>query len=92
MKWVAFYSQTGSEIVNISKKLKRWPDLVVSNRQEDAGTNIELIYKRSTGDLPFVRLPKWPKEMDYLKAADALNYSILNGDWAKVCLLLCTGI
>ena len=78
MKWVAFYSQTGSEIVNISKQIKRWPDLIVTNRQEDTGTNIELIYKRSTGDLPFVRLPKWPKEMDYLKAADALNYSILN--------------
>ena len=58
MKWVAFYSQTGSEIVNISKQIKRWPDLIVSNRQEDRGTNIELIYKRSTGDLPFVRLPK----------------------------------
>ena len=83
MKWVAFYSQTGSEIVNISKQIKRWPDLVVSNRQEDRGTNIELIYKRSTGNLPFVRLPKWPKEIDYLKAADALNYSILNDDWSK---------
>ena len=83
MKWVAFYSQTGSEIVNISKQIKRWPDLIVTNRQEDRGTNIELIYKRSTGNLPFVRLPKWPKEMDYLKAADALNYSILNDDWAK---------
>ena len=58
MKWVAFYSQTGSEIVNISKQIKRWPDLIVSNRQEDRGTNIELIYKRSTGGLPFVRLPK----------------------------------
>ena len=77
MKWVAFYSQTGTEIVNISKKINRYPDLIVTNRQEDIGTNIELIYKRSTGDLPFVRLPKWPKEMDYLKAADALN-SYLN--------------
>jgi len=46
MKWVAFYSQTGTEIVNISKKINRYPDLIVSNREEDRGTNIELIYKR----------------------------------------------
>ena len=32
MKWVAFFSQTGSEIVNISKTINRWPDLVVTNK------------------------------------------------------------
>ena len=83
MKWVAFFSQTGSEIVNISKKLNRYPDLIVTNKQDDQGTNIELIYKRSTGALPFIQLPKRPAEIDYLRAADTLNFSILNDDWKK---------
>ena len=34
MKWVAFFSQTGTEIVNISKKINRYPDLIVTNKQE----------------------------------------------------------
>tara|TARA_R100000084_G_scaffold89262_1_gene43258 strand:+ start:928 stop:1476 length:549 start_codon:yes stop_codon:yes gene_type:complete len=33
MNWVAFFSQTGSEIVNISEEIGRWPDLIVTNRQ-----------------------------------------------------------
>ena len=31
MKWIAFFSQTGSEIVNLSKALGRKPDLLVTN-------------------------------------------------------------
>jgi len=82
MKWVAFFSQTGSEIVNISKKIKKWPDLVVTNKQDDDTTNVELIhqYREGAGDSIF-RLPKWPKEIDYSRAADKLNYSILNEEW-----------
>jgi folate-dependent phosphoribosylglycinamide formyltransferase PurN len=83
MKWIAFFSQTGTEIVNISKAINRWPDLLVTNKQEDKDINVELVHKKSTGSLPFVRLPKWPKEIDYTRAADALNYSILNEHWKK---------
>ena len=84
MKWVAFFSQTGSEIANISKQLKRWPDLVVTNKQDNKKTNIDLLYHYREGtDDNIIRLPKWPKEMDYLKAADALSYSILNDDWKE---------
>lgn len=35
MKWVAFFSQTGSEIVTLSKALGRVPDLIVTNNFED---------------------------------------------------------
>ena len=34
MNWVAFFSQTGSEIVNISEEIGRWPDLIVTNRED----------------------------------------------------------
>ena len=29
--WIAFFSQTGSEIVEVSKILGRWPDLIITN-------------------------------------------------------------
>lgn len=35
MKWVTFFSQTGSEIVNLSNALGRKPDLIVTNNFED---------------------------------------------------------
>ena len=31
--WVTFFSQTGSEIVQISEALGRWPDMIISNRR-----------------------------------------------------------
>jgi folate-dependent phosphoribosylglycinamide formyltransferase PurN len=34
-KWVAFFSQTGSEIVEVSKLLGRWPDLIIANERPD---------------------------------------------------------
>lgn len=48
-KWIAFFSQTGGEIVNLSKRLGRWPDLIVTNRRDFNGVVDELprglIYK-----------------------------------------------
>ena len=33
--WITFFSQTGSEIVHVSKLLGRWPDLIVTNSRPD---------------------------------------------------------
>jgi len=30
-KWVAFFSQTGSEIVKLSEQMGRWPEVIISN-------------------------------------------------------------
>ena len=35
MKWIAFFSQTGSEIVDLAKALDRRPDLIVTNNFEE---------------------------------------------------------
>ena len=83
MKWVAFFSQTGSEIVNISRAINRWPDLVVTNKQDDKTTHVELVQRIRQTDIELLVLPNWPKEIDYTRAADKLNYSILNEDWKK---------
>ena len=34
-KWVAFFSQTGSEICQIAESLERWPDLIITNRRPE---------------------------------------------------------
>ena len=34
-QWVAFFSQTGTEIVDIAKSLNRWPDLIITNKRPD---------------------------------------------------------
>jgi folate-dependent phosphoribosylglycinamide formyltransferase PurN len=35
MNWIVFFSQTGSEIVELSKSIKRKPDLIVTNNFEE---------------------------------------------------------
>ena len=38
--WVTFFSQTGSEIVQISEALGRWPDMIISNRRPTGARTI----------------------------------------------------
>ena len=33
--WIAFFSQTGSEIVEVSKLLGRWPDMIITNERPE---------------------------------------------------------
>jgi folate-dependent phosphoribosylglycinamide formyltransferase PurN len=39
--WVTFFSQTGSEIVQISRALGRWPDMIITNRRPDSARTID---------------------------------------------------
>ena len=43
MKWIALFSQTGSEILEISKKRGRFPDKVITNSQNWDKINPELV-------------------------------------------------
>lgn len=36
MKWIVFFSQTGSEIVELSKEIKRSPDLILTNNFDES--------------------------------------------------------
>lgn len=38
-RWIALFSQTGSEIVGISKDLNRWPDIILTNNLDDTAWN-----------------------------------------------------
>ena len=48
MKWIAMFSQTGSEIVNISKRLGCAPDMIITNNIESASWHPELMELTST--------------------------------------------
>ena len=91
MKWVAFFSQTGSEIVNISKTIGQWPDVIVTNKQSRFGTNDELLAVVESTINRDVTLPEFPKEIDYLKVADILGYSILDEKWQDEVLITLHG-
>ena len=85
-KWCAFFSQTGNEIATISRSLGRWPDYVITNRTDDNGVNPRILQTinyntAKEGRSTLIRIPKWPKEIDYLNIADDMGFSILNDKW-----------
>lgn len=41
-RWVALFSQTGSEIVEISKRLKKWPDVIITNSDDYESIHSEI--------------------------------------------------
>lgn len=87
MKWVAFFSQSGSEIIELSKKLGKVPDVVVTNnRPSEVRTfNPELI---NTVDLIHL-VPNRPDLIDYIRvlkesnAAPAETLITLHG-WLRI--------
>ena len=85
-KWIAFFSQTGSEIAAISRALGRWPDYIVTNKMTDEGINPAILrtinYSTAKeGRSTLIRMPKWPRDVDYMNIADYMGFSILNGKW-----------
>jgi len=47
-KWVAFFSQTGSEILDISRKIDYFPDIVVTNNKfNNINKNLLEFYRQS---------------------------------------------
>lgn len=71
MKWVAFFSQTGSEIVEISNKVGRHPDLIITNNRPDRVRTInpELLKLHSTLSI----IPNKPTVEDYMSTLKVLN-------------------
>jgi folate-dependent phosphoribosylglycinamide formyltransferase PurN len=67
-KWIAFFSQTGSEIVDLAKDLGRWPDLIVTNTRPEKLRKINPEILESN---LLTTLPNRPSEKDY---EDVINY------------------
>jgi folate-dependent phosphoribosylglycinamide formyltransferase PurN len=47
-KWIAFFSQTGSEIVEIVNAIGKWPDVIVTNERPNSLRQIHPDIKEST--------------------------------------------
>jgi|10_taG_2_1085330.scaffolds.fasta_scaffold01890_7 folate-dependent phosphoribosylglycinamide formyltransferase PurN len=62
MKWYTLFSQTGSEINEISKKIGRFPDMVLCNKQDD----FESITGNLIGRAPITFTDNKPTVKQYL--------------------------
>tara|TARA_R110002050_G_scaffold218567_2_gene354481 strand:+ start:1198 stop:1728 length:531 start_codon:yes stop_codon:yes gene_type:complete len=62
MKWVALFSQTGSEIYQISEQLGKYPDTVLCNKQDD----FNAINPHLIGKVPIIFTDKKPTIEQYL--------------------------
>jgi phosphoribosylglycinamide formyltransferase-1 len=49
--WIALFSQTGSEIVEVSKLLNKWPDLIITNERPE---HLRKIHPALGGKVVFV--------------------------------------
>lgn len=77
MKWIAFFSQTGSEIVEISRALGRKPDLLVTNNFED-----KIKFHPGVRKLDVtIQTAKHDLLMDYFR-----NQSVINPDLTLITL------
>ena len=77
--WIAFFSQTGSEIVNISKALGKEPDLIITNERPDhlrkINEGIELCYM----------MPNKPTLADYKNILSAYENPLITlHGWLRI--------
>jgi len=66
--WIAFFSQSGTEINNIIYHTGKIPAVIITNRQDDEGVNASLKQAKDDGLLNWVIIPKNPELKDYKKA------------------------
>lgn len=78
MKWIAFFSQTGSELYEVCERLKRYPDVIVTNNQDIDSVRDELI-----GKTQIRFLPAKPTEADYYSVLSANSTVTLHG-WLRI--------
>jgi len=83
-KWIAFFSQTGNEIAEVSNQLGRWPDVIITNERPARlrKINQEVLSKNIT------TLPNQPTVEDYRSVlAEAIGtdaYVITLHGWLRV--------
>lgn len=75
-KWIAFFTMSGSEILNVSRRLRRMPDVVITNRTTLEGVNEKLLERLSPEK--FVIIPNKPTAEEYFTAvAEAGSSDVL---------------
>jgi len=80
MKWVAFFSQTGSEILEISERLGYLPDRIVMNNDMDRKLNPELVRIARNR---FYNIRNKPTPFEYYENIQAGDLVTLHG-WLRI--------
>lgn len=84
VKWVTFFSQTGSEIAEISKQVGRWPDLIITNERP---AHLRTINKEILSQ-NIIMLPNKPSVEDYRKVLSeelsGKDYVISLHGWLRI--------
>jgi len=80
--WVTLFSQTGSEIYNISKKINRVPDVIITNKPKNKFLEIKPELFEECGD-KLIWLPKRPTVEEYKNAIPKGSFVTLHG-WLKI--------
>ncbi len=77
--WVAMFSQTGSEIYQISTKIGKYPDLILCNKQD----NLDSINSDLIGKSPIIFTEKVPTVEQYLHYIPEDALVTMHG-WLKI--------
>jgi phosphoribosylglycinamide formyltransferase-1 len=78
--WIAFFSQTGSEIVEVSKLLGRWPDLIITNERPD---HLRKIHPALGGKVVFVENKPTEEELSMILGQYGNPLVTLHG-WLRI--------
>lgn len=80
-KWVVFFSRTGQEICDISRRIGRHPDIIVTNAPEEK--IVDEIYSYG---VPIIRLPDRPSVDQYIQAIgfDVPNTIVTLHGWLRI--------
>ena len=79
MKWYTLFSQTGSEIYQISEKLGKYPDMVICNKQD----GFDSINQNLIGKVPIIFTDKKPTVEQYLHYIPEDAFVTMHG-WLRI--------
>lgn len=80
--WIAFFSQTGSEIVDISKSLGRWPNVIVTNERP---TRLRTINSEILEQDLLITTPNKPTEKELLEIIEYYDNPIITlHGWLRI--------
>jgi folate-dependent phosphoribosylglycinamide formyltransferase PurN len=78
--WIAFFSQTGTEIVDIAEKLEKWPDIIVTNQRPE---HLRKIHPELEGKVVFVENKPTEEELLLILESYSNPLITLHG-WLRV--------
>lgn len=72
MKWIAFFSKTGSELSELTTRLGRWPDKLITNRKSLDGCHQDILDAYQYFPEKFIFISNNPTEVEYTNAINSI--------------------